>query len=162
MIDNNRDTSLVFEDQCVLSEGFTDFVSKLKLPERWDMIYLGYTCPRFFGYENDQLDMGKPVGTWCYLVSLEGAKKLVNFDPLDYWMLPDMHLAFLPLRTFYTKNSLASRDSGAQSVTDPNFLRRGGASWLGVCHFLISVCKQFPILEIIFILLVSILVIRLR
>ena len=161
VIEKGHDMAIVFEDQCRLTEGFMNFVSKLELPERWDMIYLGYTGQRFFAEENDQLNRGKPVGTWCYMISLEGAKKLVTFDPLDFWLIPDTQLAFLPIRTFYIKNKIAWRDSTSKSIIGSNYLERGVLKWLIVGHWLAHAFQFWPVLEIIFIILVAVLVKRL-
>jgi GR25 family glycosyltransferase involved in LPS biosynthesis len=161
MIENEHTMALVFEDQCKLAEGFCSVIENLELPERWDMIYLGYTGPRFFALENDQLDRGKPVGTWCHLVSLDGAKKLVNFDPNDFWLIPDNHLAFLPLRTFYIKNKIAWRDPTSVSVIGSNYLKRGCLKWLIIGHWVAHVFQFYPVLEILFIILVAFLVKRL-
>ena len=162
MIEKDCKVALVFEDQCRLKEGFSQIVSELQLPERWDIIYLGYLAPRFFSDASPQLARGKPVGTWCHLVSLEGAKKLVNFDPLDFWLTPDVQLAFLPLRTFYMKNRIAWRDGTSKSIIGSNYLERGCLKWLVVGHWLAYFFKFWPILEILFITLILVLYIRLR
>lgn len=162
IIENNHEFALVFEDQCKLMEGFSNVLATLQLPERWDIIYLGYTGPRFFASENDQLDRGKPVGTWCHLVSREGAKKLVNLNPLDYWLIPDTQLAFMPLSTFYIKNKIAWRDSSSKSIIGSNYIERGILKWLVLGHWGAHIFQFWPVLEIIFILLIILLVIRLR
>ena len=161
MLENEHTMAIVFEDQCKLAEGFYESVSKLKLPDRWDVIYLGYTGPRFFAPENNQLDRGKPVGTWCHLISLEGAKKLVNFDPNDFWLIPDNHLAFLPLRTFYIKNKIAWRDPTSVSVIGGNYIKRGCLKWLIVGHWAAHAFQFWPVLEILFLILFVFLVKRL-
>jgi hypothetical protein len=162
MIEDGHEVAIVFEDQCKLTKGFSDAVAQLKLPERWDMIYLGYTGPRFFARENDQLDRGKPVGTWCYLLSLEGAKKLVNFDPCDFWLISDNQLALLPICTFYVKNKIAWRDPTSVSVIGGNYIKRGCLKWLIIGHWAAHAVQFWPVLEILFLILVLILYIRLR
>lgn len=162
MIEEGHEMALVFEDQCKLMEGFSNALATIQLPERWDIIYLGYTGPRFFALENDQLDRGKPVGTWCHLLSLDGAKKLVNFDPLDFWLVSDTQLALLPLSTFYIKNRIAWRDAASRSIIGANYLNRGALKWLVVGHWAAHAFQFWPVLEIIFILLIVLLVTRLR
>jgi GR25 family glycosyltransferase involved in LPS biosynthesis len=162
IIDKGHESVIVFEDQCRLIEGFSNFVSKLEFPKRWDIIYLGYTGQRFFAKENEHLDRGKPVGTWCYIISLEGAKKLVNFDPLDFWLIPDAQIAFMPIRTFYIKNKIAWRDSSSKSIIGSNYIERGILKWLIIGHWAAHALQFWPVLEILFIILVLILYIRLR
>jgi GR25 family glycosyltransferase involved in LPS biosynthesis len=160
IIENGHEMAIVFEDQCRLAEGFMNFVSKLELPERWDMIYLGYTGQRFFSKENDHLSRGKPVGTWCYMVSLQGAKKLGNFDPCDFWLIPDTQLAFLPISTFYVKNKIAWRDATSKSIIGSNYLERGVLKWLVIGHWMAHAFQFWPVLEILFVVLVAVLVKR--
>jgi GR25 family glycosyltransferase involved in LPS biosynthesis len=161
MIEDGHDMAIVFEDQCKLAEGFSDAVANLKLPERWDIIYLGYTGPRFFAQENDQLDRGKPVGTWCHLLSLEGAKKLVNFDPCDFWLISDNQLSLLPICSFYVKNKIAWRDPTSVSVIGANYIKRGCVKWLIIGHWVAHVFQFWPALEVLFIILIVFLVKRL-
>jgi len=161
MLEKGHRMAIIFEDQCRIEDGFSNLVSKLEFPEKWDMIYLGYTGQRFFAEENDQLDRGKPVGTWCYIISLEGAKKLVNFDPIDFWLIPDTQLAFLPIRTFYMKNKIAWRDSASKSIIGSNYIERGVLKWLVIGHWVAHVFQFWPALEVLFIILIVFLVKRL-
>lgn len=161
MIEDGHEMAIVFEDQCKLAEGFSDAVANLELPERWDVIYLGYTGPRFFAQENDQLDRGKPVGTWCHLLSLEGAKKLVNFDPCDFWLISDNQLSLLPICSFYVKNKIAWRDQTSKSVIGSNYIKRGCVKWLIIGHWVAHGFQFYPILEILFLILIVFLVKRL-
>lgn len=162
MIQNEHKLAIVFEDQCRISNGFSNVISNIEFPDRWDMIYLGYLGQRFFAYENAQLDRGKPVGTWCYIISLEGAKKLVNFDPLDFWLIPDTQLAFIPIRTFYIKNKIAWRDNTSKSIIGSNYLERGVLKWLIVGHWATHIIQFWPVLEVLFIILILVLYIRLK
>jgi GR25 family glycosyltransferase involved in LPS biosynthesis len=161
MIEDGHEMAIVFEDQCKLAEGFSNVVANLEFPERWDMIYLGYTGPRFFAQENDQLDRGKPVGTWCHLLSLEGAKKLVNFDPCDFWLISDNQLSLLPICTFYIKNKIAWRDQTSKSIIGSNYIKRGCVKWLITGHWVAHGLQFYPILEFSFLILILILYIRL-
>jgi hypothetical protein len=161
MIEDGHEMAIVFEDQCKLAEGFSNVVANLEFPERWDMIYLGYTGPRFFAQENDQLDRGKPLGTWCHLLSLEGAKKLVNFDPCDFWLISDNQLSLLPICTFYIKNKIAWRDQTSKSIIGSNYIKRGCVKWLITGHWVAHGLQFYPILEFSFLILILILYIRL-
>jgi len=162
IIEEGHPMSIVFEDQCRLAEGFTNFVSKLKFPDRWDIIYLGYTGQRFIENENEHLEKGKPLGTWCYIVSLEGAKKLVTLDPHDFWLIPDVQLSFLPISTFYVKTKIAWRNDRCKSITGSNYVKRGVIKWMIIGHWLVHAFQFWYILEIIWILLILILISKLR
>jgi hypothetical protein len=161
MIEDGHEMAIVFEDQCKLAEGFSNVVANLEFPERWDMIYLGYTGPRFFAQENDQLDRGKPLGTWCHLLSLEGVKKLVNLDPCDFWLISDNQLSLLPICTFYIKNKIAWRDQTSKSIIGSNYIKRGCVKWLITGHWVAHGLQFYPILEFSFLILILILYIRL-
>lgn len=154
IVENNREISLVFEDQCIIAEQFLEKVSEIKLPDRWDIIYLGHDVPRYFSYENEHLDLGKPTSTYCYLISLTGAKKLVNFQPEDYWIIPDTQFSFMPLRTFYMRNRLARRDPSSKSIIGANPIKRKILHPLVLYHLLAHFFICYPVLEVVFCLVI--------
>lgn len=157
MVENNVEQAVIFEDTVKLCSNFKTKLEKLELPDRWDIVYLGYLAPVVCTEYSDQLNRGKVLGTWSFMVTLECAKKLLAFDPLDHWITLDVHLTAMPLRTFYTKEKLAVRDKSIQTIGGANFITRQSIRPLFLCHVL----QWFPVLEILFIILVAILVKRL-
>jgi len=158
MVEHNVAQAVIFEDTVKLCPNFKTKLEELVLPDRWDMVYLGYLTPVFWSEYSDQLNRGKVLGTWSFIVTLECAKKLLAFDPLDYWISNDVHLTAMPLRTFYTKEKLTVRDRSIQTIGGANFITRQSLRPLFLCHVL----QWFPFLEISFLILVLILYIRLR
>lgn len=157
MVEHNIDQAIIFEDTVELCSNFKTKLESLVLPDRWDLVYLGYLTPVFWSEYSDQLNRGKVLGTWSVMVTLECAKKLLAFDPLDHWISLDVHLTAMPLRTFYTKEKLAPRDRSIQTIGGANFITRQSIRPLFLCHVL----QWFPILEILFIVLIVFLVKRL-
>lgn len=157
MVENNVEQAVIFEDTVKLCSNFKTKLNELVLPDRWDIVYLGYLTPVFLSEYSDQLNRGKILGTWSLLVTLECAKKLLAFDPLDHWISFDVHLTSMPLRTFYTKEKLTVRDRSIQTIGGANFITRQSIRPLFLCHVL----QWFPILEILFIVLIIFLVKRL-
>lgn len=157
MVEHNIDQAIIFEDTVELCSNFKTKLESLVLPDRWDLVYLGYLTPVFWSEYSCQLNRGKVLGTWSVMVTLECAKKLLAFDPLDHWISLDVHLTAIPLRTFYTKEKLAVRDRSIQTIGGANFITRQSIRPLFLCHVL----QWFPILEILFIVLIVFLVKRL-
>lgn len=151
MIENDHKMALVFEDQAKLVTNFSQKLNEIKLPEKWDVIYLGALAPVPSGPESTHLKKGKALGTWATLISLECAKKLWAFDPYD-WVSPDVTIASMPLKTFYTKEKLAIRDRTTPTIGGVNFITRGSLKPLFICHIL----QWLPVLEILFIILLSV------
>jgi len=158
MVEHNIDQAVIFEDTVKLCSNFKTKLEQLVLPDRWDLVYLGYLTPVCWSEYSDQLNRGKVLGTWSFMATLECAKKLLAFDPLDFWISNDVHLTAMPLRTFYTKEKLTVRDKSIQTIGGANFITRQSLRPLFLCHVL----QWFPILEILFLILVLILYIRLR
>ena len=156
MVKNDHQMALVFEDQARLCENFKTKLDEIQLPEKWDVIYLGYMTPIPGKRESSHLIEGKAWGTWSVLVSLDFAKKLLMFDPYDFYISPDVTIAVLPLKTFYTKEKLTDRDS-VPTIGGVNFITRGSIKPL----FLYHVIQWLPLLEIVFILLVALVAYRL-
>ena len=157
MVEKNIEKAIIFEDTVKLCSNFKTKLEELVLPDRWDLVYLGYLTPVFWSEYSDQLNIGKVLGTWSFMVTLECAKKLLAFDPLDHWITLDVHLTAMPIRTFYTKEKLVVRDRSIQTIGGANFITRQSIRPLFLCHVL----QWFPILEILFIVLIVFLVKRL-
>lgn len=109
MIIHDHPYALVIEDDIKLVPEFKNKIESLKLPPVWDIIYLEYVSPIFENEFNEDLNEGRCLGTMCYMISLECAKKLVRFDPKD-WRGADKQLCLLPLKFFYTKERFAVHD----------------------------------------------------
>jgi len=157
IVKNNIEKAIIFEDTVKLCSNFKTKLERIILPDRWDLVYLGYVAPVFWSEYSDKLNRGKVLGTWSFMVTLECAKKLLVFDPLDHWITLDVHLTAMPLRTFYTKEKLAVRDANIQTIGGANFITRQSIRPLFTCHVL----QWFPVLEILFIILIVFLVKRL-
>lgn len=157
MVEKNVEQAVIFEDTVKLCSNFKTKLESLVLPDRWDLVYLGYLTPVCWSEYSDKLNRGKVLGTWSFIVTLECAKKLLAFDPVDHWITLDVHLTAMPLRTFYTKEKLAVRDRSIQTIGGANFITRQSIKPLFTCHIM----QWFPILEILFVILVAILVKRL-
>jgi GR25 family glycosyltransferase involved in LPS biosynthesis len=100
--------AIIFEDDVVLPEDFQGvFLDRLaQTPEGWDIVYLGITFPErledsrirtekvnSFVWKHMGMNTfdGTVDGTWAYMVSLEGAKKLAAMrmvldEPIDRWL----------------------------------------------------------------------------
>lgn len=104
------DKAVILEDDIDLVSEFKTKIDSLKLPEKWDVIYLYKVSPIFEGEENEDLNRGRSLSTAAYIVSLEGAKKLTQFDHLDYRGNVDAQMAQLPLKTFWSKEEFSTHD----------------------------------------------------
>lgn len=82
MIDNSMAELLIFEDDCIFKENFTEkFYKTMELikDREFDILYLGYSgCDVIFDKELHLITHGCPRTTHCYILTLSGAKKLVN------------------------------------------------------------------------------------
>ena len=109
MVQNNYKNVLIFEDDSIIDKNFDrDFQHVWNhLPQNYDIIYFGCTfgCSdksisnsifkKLNGYENEEINefimtTKGTAGTYCYMLSLEGAKKFstkpINFH-IDFQML---------------------------------------------------------------------------
>lgn len=109
MVVHNHPMALIIEDDIQLIPEFKNKIDSLKLPPVWDIIYLEYVSPIFENEFNQDLNEGRCLGTMCYMISLDCAKKLIHFDPND-WRGADKQLCLLPLKFFYTKEKFAVHD----------------------------------------------------
>ena len=157
VVKNDHPLALVFEDTVSLDTEFNSKLQAIKLPDRWDLVYLGYLMPIKYVEYSDTLVRGKALGTWAFLVSLEAAKKILAFDPVDHWITLDVHLSLMPLRTFYTKEKLAIRNKSLKTIGGATFLDRNSIRPLTISHFI----QWFPVLEVLFFTLVIIFLVRL-
>ena len=104
----NIPTAIILEDDVLLSDNFKEIFAEnmVNIPDNWDIVYLSNLFP-------DRIDDGRIMaekikgniwhhkgaktwdggidGTHAYMVSLEGAKKMINIpftldEPIDRWM----------------------------------------------------------------------------
>lgn len=82
MIDNNIEKLLIMEDDCVFKENFVEKFNRtmeLIKDKYYEILYLGYSGTNvIFDKELHLLDYGCPRTTHCYILTLDGAKKLVD------------------------------------------------------------------------------------
>ena len=110
IVAKGHDKAVILEDDVDLVSEFKSKIESLKLPEKWDVIYLYKVSPIFEGEENEDLNRGRSLSNATYIMSLEGAKKLIQFDHLDYRGNVDAQLAQMPLKTFWSKEEFATHD----------------------------------------------------
>lgn len=89
IVKNKKLITIICEDDITISDNILSEINKyLKiLPSNWDIFYLDYIT----GYNPTQLVIGdnkilKNIYSWsaaCYIVTLEGAKKLLKYLPVD-------------------------------------------------------------------------------
>ena len=82
MIDNSMAQLLIFEDDCIFKENFTEkFYKTMELikDREFDILYLGYSGTNvILDKDLHLISHGCPRTTHCYILTLSGAKKLVN------------------------------------------------------------------------------------
>lgn len=82
IVDNSMAQLLIFEDDCIFKENFTEkFYKTMELikDREFDILYLGYSGTNpVFDKELHLISHGYPRTTHCYILTLSGAKKLVN------------------------------------------------------------------------------------
>jgi hypothetical protein len=149
MVDKGHSQALILEDDVILVPNFISKLESLELPEKWDVVYLEYVSPIYEGKATKDVNEGRCLGTMTYLISLEGAKKLLAFDPID-WRGADKQLAQLPIKSFYSKERLADHDLLNSGIgVDPMRIPRvhNGIyferEYGGIVAFVIMMCLLF-------------------
>ena len=89
IIDNNYKNTLILEDDVDIPDDFVDKYNKLSrdIPQDYDIVFLGYhpTSDKYL-YRDKQhklLRTEKVFGLYGYVVSLNGARKLLEMFPID-------------------------------------------------------------------------------
>lgn len=114
--------ALVLEDDVELSPNFGSKLEEV-LAEAvdWDMIFLGYILPIVRCDVSENLFEGQPLGTHAYLINLECAQRLSNFDPKLIKVGIDQQLNRFPLKILCSKTILASQGDAMSSLGLPSF-----------------------------------------
>jgi len=159
MVAKGYKSALVFEDDVHL---LPNFKTKLEgiledAPSEWDMIFLGHITPIVRQYISEKLFEGQPLGTHAYLINIECARKLCNFDPKLMKVGIDFQLNRFPIRILCTKEILASQgdlasekgfmsfksmfegDIGIERTWDFDFLIRMSANYIAIFLFTLLV-----------------------
>ena len=89
IIENKYEDTLILEDDIEIVDNFDTLFENIELPNDYDMFYLGYhSAPNSQDYNKNINKCHRIYGTFGIIISLEGAKKLVNelkiFNPLNY------------------------------------------------------------------------------
>ena len=116
IVAKGHDKAIILEDDIDLVPEFKTKIESLKLPEKWDIIYLTCISPINEGYENEDMNAGRALGFTSYIISQECAKKLIQFDPLDYRGNVDAQVAQMPLKTYWTNESHSIHDGFLHST----------------------------------------------
>ena len=113
MVDRGHDLALVLEDDVELCLNFKtklqSVIEEATMVPDWAMIFMGYIIPIFRRRLTSNLYEGQPIATHSYLINLECAKKLCNFDPKFMKVGIDFQLNRFPLKILYTKTLLTSQ-----------------------------------------------------
>jgi hypothetical protein len=109
IVKEGHERSIIFEDDVRLHNQFVNRIENLKLPDEWDVVYLEHISPVLDYRVTEDVNEGKCLGTMCYMISLECAKKLVMFNPVD-WAGSDVQLSMMPIRSLWSRERLAYHD----------------------------------------------------
>jgi len=123
IVAKGHDKAIILEDDVDLVPEFKTKIDGLKLPEKWDVIYLYKISPIFEGEENEDLNRGRSLSTAAYMVSLDGAKKLTQFDHLDFRGNVDAQMAQLPIKSFWSKEEFSIHDGFLNSTISVDLAR---------------------------------------
>jgi GR25 family glycosyltransferase involved in LPS biosynthesis len=116
IIEKGYETVLVFEDDVKISPGFIDKLSWIMSDMEdveWDYINLGPSPEPFRikgKWETEYVVRGQSLMTHCYLITNKCAKKIALWDPVDLVYSIDHQLIQVPLKMYYTKESLANQE----------------------------------------------------
>lgn len=89
IIKNNYEDTLVLEDDINFINDFDNKIIDFKIPTDYDIFFIGYhSCPHAIPYNEKLHKCHRIYGTFGMIISLKGAKKIVNelkiFNPLKY------------------------------------------------------------------------------
>ena len=88
IIENNYEDTIILEDDIEFVDNFDEILENIKIPNHYDMFFIGYhSAPNSESF-NDQIDKCHRIyGTFGMIISLNCAKKLINdfkvFNPLQ-------------------------------------------------------------------------------
>ena len=115
---HNYSTALIFEDDAKLIPNFKNELAQLmtEFPSEWDYINLG--SGEFFTNKTRQVSPnlfeGTSLTTHCYLISIQGALKLYQWDSKNAKYTLDFIITKIPLKQFYTKKLYAIQNIAEQ------------------------------------------------
>jgi GR25 family glycosyltransferase involved in LPS biosynthesis len=123
IVENNYETVLVFEDDVQILPGFNEKLSRvlsdLKSIPNWHYVNLGPTyAPIKERGATELLSKGQALNTHCYLISLEGARKVSNWTAEDLRFSIDGQLVQAPIKMYYTNEILADQGYDESSLFD--------------------------------------------
>ena len=87
--------SLIIEDDVIFEDDFTNKLNQClnDLPEKWDILYLGYhNDPRIKHFKNNLYTANKVYGLFGYILNPKSYQKIINTTfPCDYQIDTDLH-----------------------------------------------------------------------
>ena len=123
IVAKGHEVALILEDDVELSPNFGSKLEEvLEEAKDWDMIFLGYMLPIVRCDVSKNLFEGQPLGTHAYLINIECAGKLTNFDPKLIKVGIDAQLNRFPLKILCSKTILASQGDVMSSLGLPNIM----------------------------------------
>lgn len=86
---------LIIEDDVIFEDDFTNKLNQClnDLPEKWDILYLGYhNDPRIKHFKNNLYTANKVYGLFGYILNPKSYQKIINTTfPCDYQIDTDLH-----------------------------------------------------------------------
>ena len=113
VIEKGYDIALVTEDDVRLVPNFKTKLEELLQEAKeypWDVINIGPICPIVKTDVSENLFEGRTLSTHSYIVKLECARKLADFDPKFYKVGIDFQLNLFPIRILCARESLAKQE----------------------------------------------------
>ena len=121
IVAKGHEIALILEDDVELSPNFGSKLEEVLAEAKdWDMIFLGYILPIVRRDISANLFEGQPLGTHAYLINIECARKLTNFDPKLIKVGIDAQLNWFPLKILCSKTILASQGDALSEIGLPN------------------------------------------
>ena len=161
VVQNGYECALIFEDDVKILPNFNSklkqILEDLKSVPDWDYVNLG---PGEFRKDNwtvsARLTRGAAYATHCYLVSLQGARKISVWDSVDLQLAVDSQLARSPLKMYYCPEPLANQctgtsgllgvvqsafqgDLGFERTIDIDFFVRTSWKWPAIIIFILAI-----------------------
>jgi Glycosyltransferase family 25 (LPS biosynthesis protein) len=122
IVAKGHEIALILEDDVELSPNFGSKLEEvLAEATEWDMIFLGYILPIVHRDVSENLFEGQPLGTHAYLINIDCARRLSNFDPKLMKVGIDTQLNRFPLKILCSKTILASQGDAMSSLGLPSF-----------------------------------------
>jgi len=113
MVEKGHEFALITEDDVRFVPNFKQKLEDLLLEAEaypWDMINIGPICPVIKTDVSENLFEGRTLSTHSYVIKLECAKKLAEFDPKFYKVGVDFQLNLFPIRILCVRESLSKQE----------------------------------------------------